>query len=404
MTDDANQHEVLSIHHGGAVGGAPTSLALQAGIVTRQGRTRLTIAAHRPEIHAFFERHGQTVRGWPDPLVLLGKVCIGWTVLRTRRQWSSFLRETLLLPLSVWRQWDALRRSSATVVHLNSAVLLSSAIAARLAGKPVVWHVREASTPPRCLRRFMRGLATRMVCISPVEAEVYGSRHPKVRVVYNPVDFARFDPDRHDRVEARRQLGIPTDARVAISLGGVVPRKGAKEIAEAIAELDNDLYAIIAGPALKPDGGPYHDRVAEALGVAQDRVIFTGPVDDPARLLAASDLLIFAGTSPHFPRPVYEAWAMRLPVVVFDVRGVSENVDHDVDGWIVSPRTGPRLAEALRQAWRASARFDDMGLRGREKALDRTGCENSGAALEAILHDAATTRPCGDTAQKGSTA
>ena len=404
MTDASTQVEVLSIHHGGVIGGAPTSLALQAGVVTRGGRARVTVAAFRTEIHAFFERRGLTVHDWPDPLVMWGKVCIGWTTLRTRRQWRSFANELLRLPVSVWRQWQALRRSSADVVHLNSAVLLSSAVAARLAGKPVVWHVREASCPPQWLRRLMRRLATRMVCISPVEADVYGRNHAKVRVVFNPVDFDRFDPNRYDRASARAQLRIPPDAKVAVSLGGVVERKGAKEIAEAMAMLGEEAYAIVAGPPLGREGGPYHRAVSEALGGARERVLFTGPVDDPAPLLAAADVLVFAGTMPHFPRPVYEAWAMRRPVVVFDTRGVSENVAPGVDGWVVSPRTGAALAAALREAWADPERGRAMGERGRDKALARTRSEHSGAALEAILLEAAGRPPRVDGRFEGSAA
>ena len=75
----------------------------------------------------------------------------------TTRTWRGRLILLLTFPLSV--AWLALVifRFRADLVHTNSGVVLSPAFAARLTGRPHVWHVREFFLEfPRLWSRYER--------------------------------------------------------------------------------------------------------------------------------------------------------------------------------------------------------------------------------------------------------
>jgi glycosyltransferase involved in cell wall biosynthesis len=79
-------------------------------------------------------------------------------------------------------------------------------------------------------------------------------------------------------------------------------------------------------------------------------------------------VLAFAGTLPHFPRPVYEAGLMKKAVVVFDMQGITENVEDGVTGLVVTQRTGKALGQAIRRLFHTPERLAAMGEAGFRKA------------------------------------
>jgi len=92
---------------------------------------------------------------------------------------------------------------------------------------------------------------------------------------------------------------------------------------------------------------------------------FIGKVDNVVPLIAICDILIFAGCTPHFPRPVYEAWALKKPIVAFDMDGISDNIENDIDGVIVNENTCYGLSNAIPSV------NSRMGKNGYKKAMER---------------------------------
>jgi len=113
----------------------------------------------------------------------------------------------------------------------------------------------------------------------------------------------------------------------------------------------------------------YPQRVKLTLDRLQrDCVRFIGKVKNVAPLLAACDVLAFAGTVPHFPRPVYEAGLMKKPVVIFDMQGITENVEDGITGIVVRERSGKALGQALRALLSDPDKMVKMGEAGYRKA------------------------------------
>jgi glycosyltransferase involved in cell wall biosynthesis len=281
---------------------------------------------------------------WVDPRTYLGKLLIGWvgwSVLRNvPGAFKIFLGDLLGMPISIWRQLWLLRQRKPDFVHLNSATLFSSAIAARLAGIPIVWHIREplqgTEFQKRIIGRFIRGMATAVITISEEEAIRLGEDHErKVHVVYNPINTDMLRPERYDQVQEKQRLGFDATDKLVLSLGGVNPRKGTLQLVEAMQYVDQQTYLIIAGPPLPrdPRPGSYECQIVDTLkSLPKNKVIFVGNLEDVVPLLAACDILVFAGMKPHFPRPAYEAWQMRKPVRSVARCRVGDPVSHEKMG------------------------------------------------------------------------
>ena len=136
--------------------------------------------------------------------------------------------------------------------------------------------------------------------------------------------------------QIRRELGIPLDAKVVLSVGEVNKNKYHKVGIEALAKLnDPDVYYVICGRGPLMDA---HKELAQGLGVS-DRVILTGYRTDVADFYKMADVFLFPSFREGLPVAVMEAMASGLPVVATKIRGSSDLVQQgdlfeptDVDG------------------------------------------------------------------------
>ncbi|MCI5208708.1 MAG: glycosyltransferase family 1 protein [Candidatus Electrothrix sp. ATG2] len=103
--------------------------------------------------------------------------------------------------------------------------------------------------------------------------------------------------------------------------------------------------------------------------------------------IQASDVLVFAGTTPHSGRPVYEAWALKKPVIVFDSEVMRMDVEDRVDGIIVKEHTAEALAEAVRYLKSQPELCRKMGEAGNWKAKERFSLKNNTEKLLAIYKE-----------------
>ena len=87
----------------------------------------------------------------------------------------------------------------------------------------------------------------------------HGVDHARVQVIGNGVDLTKFTAV--PRLDARRQLGLPADAEVLVSVGTLVERKGFHRVIECLPELLAShpmLHFVIVGGA-----GPEGDMAAK---------------------------------------------------------------------------------------------------------------------------------------------
>jgi teichuronic acid biosynthesis glycosyltransferase TuaC len=218
-----------------------------------------------------------------------------------------------------------------------------------------------------------------------------GASEDKTEVVGNGVDTACFYPV--DRTAARRKYALPPDARVLISVGALVERKGMHRVIEVMPDLIRqhpNLHYLIVGGA-SPEGDNRAELVARVarLGLGE-RVRFLGalPPEDLKWALSAADVFVLATRNEGWANVFLEAMACGLPVVATDVGGNAEVVCRDELGTIVPFDDAAALQQALDQAltrdWVHAAILDYA----RSNQWDKRVAQLL-HAYDRIIHDAA---------------
>lgn len=216
----------------------------------------------------------------------------------------------------------------ADVVHVNTTVIPSWVVLARLAGRRVVCHVHEAEWPgPTVLHRLLlRPLlaADTVVANSRFTAAVVTGLLPalagRTTVVPNPV------PGPAHAAPARERLDGPVRL---LFVGRLSARKGADVAVDVLRELvDRGVEArlMLAGSVFA--GYEWFEaglrEKVRRVGLA-DRVDFTGFVPDVWPVLAQADVVLVPSVlDESFGNTAVEAVLAARPVVVSDLRGLRE--------------------------------------------------------------------------------
>ena len=141
--------------------------------------------------------------------------------------------------------------------------------------------------------------------------------------------------------QIRKELGIPLDAKVVLSVGEVNKNKNHKVGIEALAKLnDPDVYYVICGRGPLTEA---HKELAQELGIG-DRVILTGYRTDVADFYRMADVFLFPSFREGLPVAVMEAMASGLPVIATKIRGSSDLVQQ---GKLFDPTDAAGMAKAI---------------------------------------------------------
>lgn len=323
---------------------------------------------------------------------------LGMERIPNPRDLRRVMRWAVLFPRDVLRFVRLYREERPDAVHVNGAFFLPPALAARLVGVPLVWHLNDTLVPARAARMLgaiVRSLAARVVVAAEAVAVHYGVAGEPHVVVYAPVDVTRF---------AGRARVAPADSwRVGV-VANWNSLKGQQYFVEACArvreELGDGFRAVMAGAKL-PTHAAYAREVEERidrLGLRQameDR----GFVSDATEIIASLDVAVLSSIAEACPMVVLEAMAAGVPVVATDVGGVRELLlDEEGDAGIVVPARDPAaLAEAILRLLRDPGLRAELGRHGRARAerlfsLDRCA-ERHFEVYSSVTRGARSARP-----------
>ncbi|MDA0163863.1 glycosyltransferase family 4 protein [Solirubrobacter ginsenosidimutans] len=254
-----------------------------------------------------------------------------------------------------------LRQLRPDLVHTNSLKAgVYGSVAARIAGVPVVWHVRDRIADDylpthavRLVRRMSRHLATAIVANSrSTMATLEAGSGPTV--IYSVVP------------EVMHRIGTPTriDRRPMTYgiVGRLAPWKGQHLFLDAFARAfpESGERAVVVGGALfgEDDYARELNRLAGSFGIA-DRVEFRGFRPDVWGELERLDVLVHASVTPEpFGQVILEGMAAAVPVIAARAGGPAEILADDLTGLLVEPNDVGELAAAM-------VRMQDPQLRAR---------------------------------------
>jgi glycosyltransferase involved in cell wall biosynthesis len=194
---------------------------------------------------------------------------------------------------------------------------------------------------------------------------------PPERVVMIPTarDAGLVSP-KIGRLAIRKELGIPPEVPVIISLGALTWEK------DPLAHLEVTATVLRSFPEcrhLVVGEGPLRSAVEERLRELslQGRVLMLGPRQDVGDLLAASDVMLLASRIEGMPGAVIEAGFAGLPVAAYSVAGVPELIVDGVTGHLVAPGDIDDLSSRVVQLLENEDMRRAFGNAARERSLDK---------------------------------
>lgn len=189
--------------------------------------------------------------------------------------------------------------------------------------------------------------ADKIICCSDyMEEEIktlFDVGSSKIRIIPNGVD-----PKLFVALPENSRFDISPLDKVVFFIGRLVPEKGVWQLIDAFPQVlkevpEAKLYIGGRGPQ-KPE----LEKLAEDLGIA-DQVYFTGFIREKDRnyVYNQAKVAVFPSFYEPFGIVALEAMATDTPVIVGDVGGLAEIVDHRITGLKVNPGIRAELANAI---------------------------------------------------------
>lgn len=305
---------------------------------------------------------------------------------------------------------------SVDLVTTNCAVNIHGALAARRAGIPHVWHIRERigtggsmqfRLDDRRLVHRIAELSSRIAAVSEYVAEPfrkYGA-DGMLEVVYDGIDVAAFeDTETRGRVQRlRRGWGIPDEAVLVGMVANVTAHVKQHDLflraAAQVAGRRQDVWFVVVGAL--PTRASWFNRsalerlrrlgtLAGDLGLAS-RLVWAGFVDDPPAVMNAIDILAHACAIEGLGRVLLEAMASGTPVVGPAAGGLPEGVG--AAGVLVEADSPGCLAQGMESLLASDGERERFSNEGRRRVMTYFASKTHAAVMADLYRAACGRRP-----------
>jgi len=261
------------------------------------------------------------------------------------------------------------------MIHLNSVSLSNAAAYLNEVKFPFVWHVREHGPSHQGMRyKFIQNhlkASAEVIFLSKAEQYSWIGNNDHGTVVHNFIDLQKFSYDLEIDDLKEKYAG----SKVILYVGGFHKFKGIEVLVEALKEIKADygdkFVCIMPGAKqIESKQDKYYRTIISTIDekglVDQCEILpFSSNI---VELFAASDVLVFPATTPHFARPVIEAGAMKKPAVASNLKAIDELVVHGETGYLCKPEDAADLAQYILRIFRGPDLAKEMGENGLEFA------------------------------------
>jgi glycosyltransferase involved in cell wall biosynthesis len=265
---------------------------------------------------------------------------------------GGVLRPNTAMQIGALARW--LAETGADVVHVHAfAPTLLAVPAAKLAGCRVVVSRLDLAHYHSAVQRRVLAQLTRLADRVVVNAEairrmLIREEHvapERIAVIHNGIDLRRFDACRALPLEAPLPDtgGRPVILHVA-NMSHPVKRQ--EDLLAALVELRAhgvDAHAFLVGDGPRR---PELEQRARELGL-EDRAHFLGYRQDVPALCGHAAVGVLCSAAEGLSNAIMEGMAASLPMVVTDVGGNTDLVEHRARGLVIPPRDPRALASAI---------------------------------------------------------
>lgn len=231
-----------------------------------------------------------------------------------------------------------IKKTSPDIIHCNAATTkytFVTALAAKMFNIPFIWHNRVVEAAS-WKEKLIAKLASKIVVVSDKVKDKFKNFESKVVKIYNPVDTEMFKPNLNTRYLFEELKILPGEKIIGI-FSRIDWWKGHKLAITAFAKLTDELKNL---KLLIVGDGPCRDEVVNyAKSTKVDKkILFLGFRKDIPELMNICDVILNPSTEPEpFGRTIIEAMACGKVVIATGLGGVTEIINHLVDGILIKP-------------------------------------------------------------------
>jgi len=250
-----------------------------------------------------------------------------------------------------------LKEQNVDIIHCHAhKSTVYGTVAAVLAKTPVVMaHVHGLGRSRNFRRKLMNFLLFKKINrIVPVAESVredvlknnWSVPEEKISVLENSIDYGRFADVSISKEDAKRILGLPSDAFVFGTIGRLAPTKGLLYLIEAfpkVKEQKPSAHLVLFGD------GPCRAEIEQQASnmSCRDSIHFLGHRDNIEQLLRGMDVFVLSSVAEGMPRAILEVMAAGIPCIATEVGGIPEIISGNNVGVLVPPKDSEALAEAM---------------------------------------------------------
>ena len=199
------------------------------------------------------------------------------------------------------------------------------------------------------IEKFCSRFTDKLITINKEDYELAKSKFKAREVYYIPgvgVDLSRFQNVQVDRAAKRREIGVPEDSFLLLSVGELNDNKNHQVIIKALAKLDNPkVHYAIAGVGEKKD---YLLELADELGVGEN-VHLLGFRKDIPELNYSADVFCFPSIREGLGLAAIEGMASGLPLITSNIHGINDYSLEGETGFKCNPYSIEQFANAIRR-------------------------------------------------------
>jgi len=310
---------------------------------------------------------------------------------------SGLCKFIVSVPITLWFFMRLYKREKPNIVHVNDLYDFLPALAARLMGIPLIWHIRMIVMNER-LRKLFAYLVSKTSRVS-ISVSKAVCTHYFTSSLNNHKALVIHDLGNSDLVKSQstgtivnkqRPMGIPKGGRLVVMIGRIEPWKGQDVFVEAVSLLRQDLITenqfILIGGEVDGKEAYFAKVSAKAMGVG---IEILGSRNDIPEILSTADISVHCSVTPDpFPGVVIESLLSGAATIAANAGGPVEMIDDHVHGILIEPDDANNLCDALTELLDSPiAPRELFGHAARKRALSITDTADINSQLSDIYAD-----------------
>lgn len=288
----------------------------------------------------------------------------------------TFVRNLFRIKESKNKLEKILQQDEYDVVIWNSITVAWASVVAKKMKIPNMMYIRETKVNnlgyylcKHLIDKNCDGIAY----ISEHDKKTLNSKLKKQVVIRDCLDFEKYKQD-ISRDNAIEFFGLDSSKFNVLYVGGADELKGYSVIMSAMKLIEgNSIQLVVAG------------NVPENKKVLSENVKYVGKVFDMPTLYRACDVLVFPSSKGHQSRPVFEAGAMGIPVIISNFPETREAVQNEVNGLTFEPMNCKELKEKIIKLYESQQLCNKLGKENHKRTIEAHDFDNvKGVILDFI--------------------